>query len=381
MLRRALKRVWEWFYEGTILLLFPLNLLLARLRRNVKYPSSVLHIDNMVHVAYDAVQILRRLGWKADYLSIGQSPVWNLSDYQKPDELWPHMQAIQEFLLFWRVVARYEIIHSHFMLYMSRTGWELPFLKKMGRKILIYYSGCEIRDRQLNMRLHPQMNICQDCDYNALACSSPPVLRRRRQAQQFGDLFLVTTPDMLDFVPHAGVFTFFTPEIDVNAYPRPPKKPGDPFKIVHVTAHPGIEGTALIQKAIDNLKARGFELDFVFLHRVHHEEALRALAAADLSIGKMKMGYYANAQIEAMFFGVPTITYVRPQFMTPELQESGFIFSHIDDLEATLEYYLTHPEALEQKRMIARSSILRLHDNERLGRELITYYEKMKAQA
>ena len=56
-----------------------------------------------------------------------------------------------------------------------------------------------------------------------------------------------------------------------------------------------------------------------------HDQVIKAFSEADLAIGKMKMGYYANTQIESMVIGVPTITYVRPEFITKELQDSGFI--------------------------------------------------------
>ena len=82
------------------------------------------------------------------------------------------------------------------------------------------------------------------------------------------------------------------------------------------------------------------------LNGVTHDEVLAELADADLAIGKMKMGYYANAQVESLMAGVPTITYVRPEFMTDELRESGFIFATLDTLEAVIEHYLANPEAL-----------------------------------
>jgi len=92
----------------------------------------------------------------------------------------------------------------------------------------------------------------------------------------------------------------------------------------------------------------------------------------------MKMGYYANAQVESMALGVPTITYVRPEFLTDDLRDSGFIFNTLEGLEQTLEFYLTHPEELEKKRRIARSSILRLHNNGELCRRLIDLYAGLR---
>ena len=48
-------------------------------------------------------------------------------------------------------------------------------------------------------------------------------------------------------------------------------------------------------------------IQYVELTGVTHERVLRELADADLSIGKMKMGYYANHQIESMAAGMRMI--------------------------------------------------------------------------
>jgi len=372
-------RVLLHLYFPLTLSIYLLNQVLVRVRRNVKYPNSVLHISYMVHIPFYMTRTLRRQGIKADYLAVrSESPWWKKCDYRYPLPDKP-ANALEEFLFFWRVVARYEVIHSHFGIMFSETGWELPLLKKMGRKIVVHYRGCEARDPALNQQLHPQSNICQDCDYKGSVCRDGR--KRMEISQKFGDEFLVTTPDMKDFQPEALHFPFFLPEIDYEKYKAPEELPADqPFRIVHVTNHPGIEGTRHIQAAIDRLKSRGYAIDFQFLRGVSPERALEAYRDAHLSIGKMKMGYYANAQIESMYLGVPAITYVRPEFMTPELESSGLIFSTLERLEETIEYYFTHPEALAQKRARARSSILELHSEERLTALLMQVYG-MKAPA
>lgn len=364
------------FYIFSVLVVFfkPLiNLVLVMLRKNIKHPNSVLHISYMVHIPYYMTRTLRRRGVKADYLAVrSQSPWWDKCDYRFP-QAGGAASAFDEFLFFWRVVAKYEVIHSHFGIMFTESGWELPLLKKMGRKIVVHYRGCEARDQARNMELHPKSNICQDCDYNGMVCRAGR--KRVELSQKYGDEFLVTTPDMQDFMPNALHFPFFLPEIDYEKYKAldfPPA--GKPFKIVHVTNHPGIEGTHHIQAAIDNLKAKGYDIQFDFLKGVTPEKALEAYRDAHLSIGKMKMGYYANAQIESMYLGVPAVTNVWPQFMTPELERSGFIFSTLEDLEATLEYYLNHPADLAEKRAHARSSILELHNENRLTDLLLNIY-------
>jgi glycosyltransferase involved in cell wall biosynthesis len=189
---------------------------------------------------------------------------------------------------------------------------------------------------------------------------------------------LVTTPDMLDFLPAAAHMPFFAPQV-APAAPRP-RSAGEEFVVVHITNQPGIEGTRHVEAAIERLRARGHRIRLVWLCNRPHEEVLAAAAAADLAVGKLKMGYYANAQIETMALGVPTITHVRDAFMTEELRQSGFIFATPATLEATIEHYLTHPEELVEKRARARASILRLHDNDALARRYARLYDELIPQ-
>ncbi len=373
--------LWNLIYQGTLIFLYPINYFLSKKRKRIWYENSVLHISYMVHIPYFTVIILRKFGMKADYLAVGTSEVWDKCDLQKPTSRWPPIQAFQEFFFLWKVVAKYKVVHLHFATTMSISGWDLRFLKIMGRKVVIHYRGCEIRDRERNMSLHPEFNICQECNYNASICKSKIIKRRNKMAEKYGDLFLVTTPDLKDFVPEAEHFPFFAPEISCQDFSvQHNKRIGkDDIKIVHATNHAGIEGTKYIGEAIHHLKEKGYKIDFVFLSGVPYERVLEEYKDADLSIGKMKMGYYANAQIESMFFEVPTITYVRPEFMNNELKNSGFIFTTIKDLEKTLEYYLTHPEELANKKRITRASILRLHDNEKLAKQLINLYARISS--
>jgi hypothetical protein len=377
--KKGLKKIYYFLQLIASLLLYPLNLFLALTRKNIKHENSVLHISYMIHIPYYTTRLLRSHGMKADYLAMGDAgSVWNQADYNFIPKKNPFTNLLQEIYIFWKIVAKYEIIHSHFAMMLTQTGWEYPFLKIMGRKIVTHYRGCEVRNREENMRLHPKGNICEQCDYQATICRDPVRRQRVRLSKRFADTQLVTTPDMLDFVPEAQYFPFFLPQPEKAALSKKRESNGRMFKLVHVTGHPGIEGTAMIQEAVERLKKKGYEIDFVFLHLVDHHRVLREMASADLTIGKMKMGFYANAQIESMFLGVPAMTYVRPGFITPELENSGFIFTTLDNLEETLQYYLDHPEALAAKKRIARSSVIRLHDNEKLAKRLIKIYREKK---
>jgi hypothetical protein len=373
--RKGTRLTWLLCYRLTIWILYPASWIFSLWRRERFVPGSVLHISYMVHVPYFMVQTLRKHGFRADYMALGNSPVWDRCDYPVHLSRWPFLRVFQEFFLLWRILSRYQIIHCHFMMTPSLTGWEWFFLKKMGRKIVIHYRGCEIRDSEKIRAAYPDVNICQECDYASPPCRNKTILRKRVLASKYGDLFLVTTPDLKIFAPRAIHFPFFTPEIDPpssgNGREQGKKKK---FLIFHATNQPGIEGTKYIRKVVANLADKGYLVEFAFVQGAPFPEVLAGLAHADLAVGKMKMGYYANGQIESLWMGVPTITYVRPEFMTEELENSGFIFSSLARLEETIEYYLNHPDELRRKSAIARASILRNHDNEKLVRQLVRLY-------
>ena len=127
-------RIWNVVYRLTLLLLSLLSYALLK-RRNEAYSDSVLHISYMVHVPYYMVKTLRKTGIKADYMAIGSSLVWDKCDYAITYSKWPHIRALQEVLIFWKVVSKYEIIHSHFMIMLTNSGWELPVLKGLAERL------------------------------------------------------------------------------------------------------------------------------------------------------------------------------------------------------------------------------------------------------
>lgn len=377
-LRRLLRTAAETTYRACIAALHPVNVVLARLHRDRFEPGSVLHVSYPVHTAWGAVEALRAEGVDASYLAIGRSPVWSRCDHTFEPSRWPPLCALQEVRLVWGLVARYEVLHLHFMIPATRTGWELPLLTGMGRKVVVHWRGCEVRDPARLQTARPEVNICQECDYSPRICELPVNRVRRELARRHAHAALVTTPDLLQFAPGATHLPFFLPALpQARAGARTPRTPGAPLRLVHATNHPGIEGTRHIRAAVERLRAQGQAIELECLHGQTPERVLEALATADASIGKMKMGYYANLQVESLILGVPAITWVWPELRTPELEASGLIITSLDELPATLLRLLRHPEELEAKRAVARESALELHGPRRTTHALVEFYTRL----
>lgn len=364
----------EGIYKFTVFFVYPLAWLYARSAPKTKSKKSVLHVSYMVHVPWRMTRILRKYGWHADYMAVGTSPHWSHCDYLRRRKN-PILAAWYELWWFCRVVSHYSVVHFHFMVTMTRSGWEVPLLKLMGRRVIVHYRGCEARDREQNMMLHPELNICQSCDYNAEICKSKLNLRRRMLAERWADAVLVTTPDMLDFIPDAIVSSFFTPDESTLQRNKQVWDGNRPLRLLHVTNHPGIEGTERIREAVDVVCSKGFPIDFVHLHDVSQAEVIREMSLADVTIGKMKMGYYANSQIESMMCDVPVITWIRDEFIDEDIRNSGMILSHLDDLEGTLVELFKYPEIIHEKKVLSRSFVLKVHGEKAVLKKILACYQ------
>jgi glycosyltransferase involved in cell wall biosynthesis len=252
------------------------------------------------------------------------------------------------------------------------VGWELPILRRLGVRIVVHYRGCDLRNADFYRNSGIGHSACSECDYPKDYCENPGKTRLRKLAEKYGDVFLVTTPDLLDFNPDAIHFPFFSPSIERSKVAA--KRGGDAeFEIVHSTNHGGIDGTVHIAAAVDKLKKEGFDVHLNILKRVAYPEALAYYKGADLSIGKLFMGYYANAQLESMLLGTPVLCYIREDL---KRYMDGLEIPSVDkdSLHETLKTLLKDAEKLAELAESQRERCENIHDNKRLAEHLIKLY-------
>lgn len=316
----------------------------------------------------------------ADYLAVGQNPHWQKCDYHYTPPQTPLRLYFYEILWVLKVLIRYEVIHLHFLTTISADGWELKILKRLNRKIVVHFRGCEIRNKELNLALHPTWNICSSCDYQSPPCKRPANQNKKELARKYSDLTYVTTPDLKDFYPEGKHLPFFTPfnsllddTVSNDHWPDREK-----FVIVHATNQPGIEGSEEIKLIVNKLIKQGHPIEFKFLTQLPYDIVLKEYAKADLTIGKMKMGYYANSQIESLYLGTPAVTWIREDFITEKILNTSLILSDLSKLDKTIIDLMYDTKRLKSLRKKSKSSILRLHNNEEICREIISDYENIK---
>lgn len=344
-----------------------------------RHLRSVLHVSIISHKQYMLSRLLRRRGINSSFLALNTSEDSRLGigcDFSIPIQMGGIRRKLYSLWLLWFVMARYDVIHYHFNSFLFEDAHDLYCLKKIGKKIVIHFRGCELRCRSINMRKNPDLNVCQDCDYPTGACDNAHQSAMIGFARQYGDMFFVTTPDLLDFFETAEHMPFTAPvEFDFDSIPPLPKPEGV-FRVVTSSNHPGLDGVPAIRAAVQRLQSEGHALELFEVIRQPYREAIAAYKSADVFAGKLLMGYYNNANIETLMLGVPNISYIRPEYMGT-VPDSPIIIATPDTFYDTLKEWLGKPEELKALGALGPGFVTRYHDPNMIIDRMIERYSDL----
>jgi hypothetical protein len=369
-------------FRATNAVMFRVYRMAGRLRRHDRV-RSVLQLSIISHKPYMVSRVLRDEGLKSDFFALNEdiaSTTLNLgADYHLPYKLQGRRRQWAEAFYLWTVLARYDVIHSHFKTFLSNDGWEFEYLRKLGKVIVFHFRGCDIRYRSKNMALTPELNCCQECEYPVGSCDTDYQHQQVRRAVELGDMFFVTTPDLKPFVPSAEHIPFIHPVgIDFDAITPAPKTPGV-FRVVTSSNHHGLDGTRFIRAAVARLQSEGRAIELVEVSKMAYRDALAVYKSGDVYAGKLRMGYYNNANIETLLLGVPNMSYVREEFrhLVPD---SPIIDATPDTIYDRLNYYIDRRDELRAIGARGPAFIKAHHDPHVIARRMIDRYNSVLAR-
>jgi hypothetical protein len=275
----------------------------------------------------------------------------------------------------WTVLAFHDVVHYHFNGFLFDDGTDLKVLQRMGKLVVVHYRGCDVRCRSINMAKNPVLNVCQECAYPVGSCDTDYQRGKIATSRAHSDMRFVTTPDLLDFAEDAEHLPFIAPiTIDFSEIVPAPRTPGV-FRVVTSSNHPSLDGVRFIRDAIDRLKAEGVSIELVEVHKQSFREALAIYKSADLYCGKLRMGYYNNANIESLMMGVPNMCYVRDEYLS-KIPDSPLIIARPDNVYEKLREWVAKPEELKQLGARSPGFVRQYHDADRLMVHMISRYNE-----
>jgi len=340
----------------------------------------ILQISLLTTKPYIISRVLQRLGYESHFLAIGDPSKYWLKYGDKGYDLnidsakYSYLsRPFYELFQFWKCVSHYDVFHYHFLtsFFSLFCFCELKYLKRLGKKIVFHFRGCDIRERVSTVEKY-EFSCCTECDYPLEACRNAVKEKNRRLAKTYGDLFLVTTPDLLQYIPEAHHLPFMRDLLDYESIPSVPRENGT-IRIVHATNHDGIEGTRYVEEAVTRLKSEGYPVKLIVLRKVPHETALEIFKSADICVGKLMMGYYANFQIESMAMGKSTLCYIRED-LKKFAPDCPVISTTPKNVYENLKRLCGDRGLRESLGRRGIEFVKREHDNLRIGKRLLRHY-------
>ena len=205
------------------------------------------------------------------------------------DPLWRQFRRRLSFLR--AAVDRYDVFHFNFgqtILGIRRFGRvvdELAWLSRRGKTILFTYQGSDIRGGG---------GVREKAAHRAL---------------RYGDRVFYQNPDLRQWLPRASFLPYAA--VDPAAIRPEPLPEGEELIVAHAPTDRVIKGTQHVIDAVDALRAEGMAVRLDLVEGVTRDVALERLAAADLLVDQLLLGWYGTVAVEAMALGRPVLSYIR----------------------------------------------------------------------
>ncbi len=366
---------------------FLLSMIYYGIRKN--HPSiKVIHVANFAHKPFILTRRLRENGIEAEYLALNVDWTYlHMGEKAYDYAIESTDQGIikyymKQFYMLWFILAKCDIIHVHSQSIMSHNMKEYRFLKRLNKKLIFHFRGCDIRRKSDANGFFPDLNCCQECDYPIGACDNEQQKIYIKTVKELGDAFFCTTPDLLPFSPTGTKYLPFTsPPEDFMSEIKPVLRDKGIFRVVTSSNHDGVDGTQYIRDAVKKLKEEGRKIELVEVKKTPYKEALSIYASADVYAGKLRMGFYNNANIECMMLGVPCMSFIRPEFREKYCPDCPVIQATPNTIYEVLKEYTSKPEELRRIGKLGPDFIRKYHSEEKSIKPLIECYQMLTNRA
>jgi glycosyltransferase involved in cell wall biosynthesis len=272
------------------------------------------------------------------------------------------------------VARTFDVFHFHFHTTFAPTHEDVALLAALGKRIIFHLHGCDIRDPR-RARVEHALSACSEC---TIPCMVPVKLRLPDTIRRHADAVLVSTPDLLEFVPHAE---YLPNPIDPTPWERLRRPtvhslhPGQEWVVAHAPSNREIKGTRHVIAAIEQLRAEGLPVRLRLIEGLSGDELRAAYAGADVVVDQLFAGWVGLVALEMMAMGKPVIAYIRPD-LRHLLHEMPVVDADPRSLADTLRDLLLDPDRRAEVGARGPGYVRAHHDPDVACRRLLEIYRR-----
>ena len=311
----------------------------------------------------------RELGYDSEVVTFDPNRFAFAVDRSMHREGAPPWRTVPDRLRFLaEAIRRYDVFHFNFgSTILPIWGHpialdELPLLRHLGKTVIATFQGDDARPPAYWSAPPPR------AQWHGVE------LRRshaRERLRRYAHRVYYLNPDMRHWLPDASfcAYASFDPR---GVTPVPPRDEGL-LTIVHAPSHRRTKGTDEILAAVQRLCAEDDSLRLDLVENSSREEALARVAAADVAIDQVKVGWYGGFAVEAMALGKPVLCHIRDEAPgdNPFGDELPLVRTTAATLATDLWTLLRDPERRRRAGAEGRAFVERHHDPRVVAREVL----------
>lgn len=242
-------------------------------------------------------------------------------------------------------------------------------LKKMGKKIIVYLVGSDIRwkpitDQEFAYYGIPPMDFDDDF-FERITLESR--LHYLRMVERFADV-VISYPSAMQL--SLRPYNKYWIPIDLPMFTANPAQRKRPL-VIHAPSKRDVKGTKYVLPVFERLKQEGVEFDVQLIENMPYTEAIRAYQNADILVGQLMIPGCGKQELELLACGKVVLSSIRhqyPQINPPDCPMIDVSPENLyDELKAII---LDHPRRIEMAKQ-ARSYVVRYHDTVRIGERIL----------
>lgn len=340
----------------------------------------VLHLPtNIASQISASVRTLRRLGIDAHGLTIGNAITDPAGLAMYPG------RGIRWTTAVLREIARADLLHWHFSSAFVRGNMDLRFARLLRKPSVVEFWGSDIRISEIEAADNPEYaKRGSKYEFEQMETREHSHARQRafaasgaRMCFAYHDAEKFLVPGLFQSVQRAW------PRVVLDDYPlAEPSARHDRVPVVaHSPSRKGVKGTDAVLAAVEWVRAQGVAFEFLLMHDVHHDEALRRVASADVFVDQLVLGAYGLASVEAMALGKPVLCYIAPRLREAYPPELPVVAATGAGLGPALLELLVDAELRQRLGRAGRAYVERYHDAETHSRWLLSLYEALMSGA
>lgn len=324
-------------------------------------------------------------GIEAKGISYGSNKYWSFGAHwtKIPVTPWGKNPFKRAFQIAWYKfeIARGIIWSDVIMWHWDIDYFEYWLIKLLKKPVLVEWIGSDIRVPEIVCAINAYHKRCWESGEYAYYAESKK--RSDGIQQKFKQLHAtpLVCPEMSLYLNPAifpDYISFFQRIDIVNyapQYPSPENK--ETVNIIHTPSSTGGKGTKYVREAIENLKQKGLQFQYIEIHNKSRQEALEAIRSADIFLDQFICGAYGLATCEAMAMGKPVFCYLMPKVVEKLPADCPIINTSVDTLESTLEQFISNPALRNATGRLSRQYAEKYHDADKIAVQLKTLFNEI----